>query len=226
MSLNTELLFAFSGLSKQEESFFESQNIFDYIGDTGKLWHKKIAHTLLNGQESFIHPTAKISSQAIIEGHVYIGAHAVVEPGALIKGPCYIGEHAQIRHGAYIRGHVFIGPKAVVGHASEVKGSILLSGAKAAHFAYVGDAILGTDVNLGAGTKLANLKFNATTVSYKDPSSGKILDSGHKKFSAFMGDYSQTGCNSVLSPGTILMPKTIVMSCKHYRGTLLAGIAK
>ena len=45
----------------------------------------------------------------------------------------------------------------MVGHTTEVKGSIFFDDAKAGHFAYVGDSILGKNVNLGAGTKLSNL---------------------------------------------------------------------
>ena len=44
--------------------------------------------------------------------------------------------------------------RASVGHASEIKNSILLPGSKAPHFNYVGDSILGFDVNIGAGAKL------------------------------------------------------------------------
>ena len=46
----------------------------------------------------------------------------------------------------------------VLGHASESKHSLFLPGAKAPHFNYVGDSILGSNVNLGAGVKLSNLR--------------------------------------------------------------------
>jgi acetyltransferase-like isoleucine patch superfamily enzyme len=90
---------------------------------------------------------------------IIIGPGTIVEPGALIKGPVVIGKDSEIRQGAYIRGDCLVGNRCVVGHTTEMKGSIMLDGAKAPHFAYVGDSILGKDVNLGAGTKLANLKM-------------------------------------------------------------------
>jgi NDP-sugar pyrophosphorylase family protein len=92
--------------------------------------------------------------------------------------------------------------------------------------AYIGDAILGCNVNLGAGTKLANLKLKGDEVRYKHPITNALTSSGLRKFSAIMGDESQTGCNSVLSPGTILMPNTAVLPCVHYHGTLLKGFAR
>ena len=63
-----------------------------------------------------------------------------------------------MRQGAYLRGYSLIGDRCVVGHATEVKHSVFLDGARAGHFAYVGDSLLGREVNLGAGTKLANLR--------------------------------------------------------------------
>ena len=95
---------------------------------------------------------------------IHIAESAVVEPGAYVRGPCIIGRNSQVRHGAYLRGNVVIGEGCVVGHATEVKSSILLDGAKAGHFAYVGDSILGNDANLGAGTKLANLRLDGAEI--------------------------------------------------------------
>ncbi len=148
---------------------------------------------------------------------IFIGPGAVVEPGAFIAGPAYIGPDAHVRHGAYIRGNAFIAAGAIVGHATEVKNSILLSGAYAPHFNYVGDSILGRGVNLGAGTKLSNL----TVVSVKDPETGQrptlkiliggeLFDTGLTKLGAILGDGAQTGCNSVLNPGVLIGPRSLV----------------
>lgn len=194
---------------------------FDLLGEALKPWLQAILASVAVLDRPVIH--GQVKPGAIIEGAVYIAEGAVVEPTAYIQGPCYIGPHAEVRHGAYIRGQVYVGPHAVVGHTSEVKNSILFDHAKAAHFAYVGDSILGCHVNLGAGTKLANLPLKRSVIRYKNPVTGAIESSGLKKFGAILADNAQTGCNSVLSPGTILMPGTMVMPCAHFRGTLLEG---
>jgi len=148
---------------------------------------------------------------------IYLGEGSVIEPGADVAGPCIIGRHCEIRHGAYLRGDVILGDHCVVGHASEVKNSIFLNGAHAPHFAYVGDSILGNRVNLGAGTKLSNLALT----SLKDPGTGKrttirlevngqMVDTGLAKMGAIMGDDAQTGCNSVLNPGCVIGPRTLI----------------
>jgi len=151
-------------------------------------------------------PGAYLSDSAIA-----IGAGTVVEPGAFIKGPVIIGKNTEIRQGAYIRGDCIIGNGCVVGHTTEMKGSIMLNGAKAGHFAYIGDSILGNNVNLGAGTKLANLKVipgNIVITADK-----KRYNTGRRKLGAILGDETETGCNSVTSPGTLMGPHSIVYPC-------------
>jgi NDP-sugar pyrophosphorylase family protein len=139
---------------------------------------------------------------------IIIGPGTIVEPGAFIKGPAVIGAHSEIRQGAYIRGDCLVGNRCVIGHTTEMKGSILLDGAKAAHFAYVGDSILGRDVNLGAGTKLANLKMIPGSIAVTVDT--KRYDTGRRKLGAILGDHTETGCNSVTSPGTLIGPSSIV----------------
>ena len=148
---------------------------------------------------------------------IVIEEGAVVEHGAYIVGPAYIGRGAVVRHGAYVRENVVILDGAILGHASEAKHALFLPHAAAPHFAYVGDSILGHRVNLGAGTKLSNLGI----LSAKDPATGRRptikltiddreYDTGLTKFGAILGDDAQTGCNSVLNPGCIVGPRTLV----------------
>ena len=133
---------------------------------------------------------------------ISIGEGTIIEPGAYIKGPCIIGKECHIRHGAYIRGDVIIGDHAVVGHATELKHSILLNHAHAAHFAYVGDSIIGNHTNLGAGTKCANLRLNGEAIMVQ--LGAELISTGLRKFGAIIGDHSQIGCNAVLNPGALL----------------------
>jgi hypothetical protein len=152
----------------------------------------------------------------LFDSNIYIGEGTVVEPGALIKGPSIIGNHTEVRQGAYLRGNCLVGDRCVVGHTTEVKHSIMLDDAKAGHFAYIGDSILGNHVNLGAGTKLANLKI--VDVEMRLKVEGKIYETGLRKLGAILGDYTQTGCNSVTSPGTLLGKASLVYPCVNMPG--------
>lgn len=133
---------------------------------------------------------------------IIIHATATVEAGAYLIGPCYIGPRAVVRSGAYVREYSWVCADAVVGHATEIKHSILLPGAKAPHFNYVGDSILGADVNLGAGTKLSNLRNDGGEVHLRID--GKRFGSGLRKFGAILGEGCALGCNSVTNPGVVL----------------------
>ncbi len=148
-----------------------------------------------------------------MDGEIEIGRAVLVEPGALLKGPLLVGEFTEIRQGAYIRGSCYVGSRCVVGHTTEMKNSIMLEGAKAGHFAYLGDSILGREVNLGAGTKLANLKLTRDNIRLRVQ--GKIYDTGLRKLGAILGDGVQTGCNSVTNPGTLLGPESLVLPCSR-----------
>ncbi len=154
---------------------------------------------------------------------ISIGEGTIVEAGATIKGPCVIGRNCTIRQGAYVRGDFIAGDNALVGHSTEVKNAILLNGAKAAHFAYVGDSVLGANVNLGAGTKLANVKVATgprSNVMIKID--GVVFDTGRRKMGSIIGDDSELGCNSVTVPGTLVGPRTLAYPCTVLRGVIPA----
>ncbi len=165
---------------------------------------------------------------AVLHGRqLAFGAGVLVEPGAFIAGPTLIGDRTEIRQGAYLRGHCLVGARCVVGHVTEVKHSIFLDDAKAGHFAYLGDSILGNRVNLGAGTKMANLRFVKGNVRVRTAEG--TLDSGLRKFGAVLGDDVQTGCNAVTNPGTVigagsmLLPNTTAPSGYHPAQAVIRG---
>ena len=154
-----------------------------------------------------VHPTA------VLSGKVYLAKGAKVGPHAYLEGPVWLDEGAEVGHGAYLRPNTVLAPGAKVMHSSEVKRSLLLPGAKAAHFNYVGDSVVGSRVNLGAGVKLANFKTFGNAIRVGDQ------DTGLRKFGAAVGDDVFIGCNAVTSPGTIIGARTNV-----YNGAMLRGV--
>lgn len=146
------------------------------------------------------------------ELQIYIGEGTLLEPTAIIKSSSIIGSRCEIRQGAYIRGKVVIGDHCTVGHATEIKNAVMMDHSEAGHFAYIGDSVIGSHVNLGAGTKLANLQFRTKKEKAGGKKSGRIrvqareeiLETGLRKLGAVIGDFSELGCNCVTSPGAIL----------------------
>lgn len=145
----------------------------------------------------------RISSDVHLAGDkIVICPGATIGPGATIEGPVYIGRDVEIRPGAYIRGGVWIGDSCVVGASTEIKRAILLPHAKAPHLNYIGDSILGSHVNLGAGTILSNFRHDGREIHI--PVNGHSIPSGRRKLSAVLGDGVLTGCNCVVHPGVVV----------------------
>jgi len=186
------------------------------------------AWDVLNNIAEYVRARAEMDVRGTVEegahiiGNVTIGEGTVVESGAYVRGPAIIGKNCQIRTGAYIRGDVLAGDGCIIGNASEMKNTLLLNEAMAPHYNYCGDSVLGNRVNLGAGTKLSNWKIAADkTVRLK--SGDETIDTGLIKFGALLGDDTQTGCNSVLNPGTVLGKNVLVYACAAIRGYIPHG---
>jgi bifunctional N-acetylglucosamine-1-phosphate-uridyltransferase/glucosamine-1-phosphate-acetyltransferase GlmU-like protein len=136
---------------------------------------------------------------------IAIGRGTRIHPGVVLEGPLYIGSDVEIRPGAYVRGGAWIGDGCVVGASTEIKHAILLPGAKAPHLNYVGDSVLGAEVNLGAGTILSNFRHDGREVRIGGAGrDGAALGSGRRKLGAILGDGVMTGCNCVLHPGAVV----------------------
>jgi NDP-sugar pyrophosphorylase family protein len=149
-----------------------------------------------------VHPGAHL-----IGDRIFLGKGSRVAPGAVVEGPVWIGEDVDIRVGAYLRGGCWVGDGCVVGANVEMKRGILFPGAHAAHLNYVGDSILGRDVNLGAGVILSNFRHDGREIEIP-AGDGERLATGKRKLGAIVGDGVAVGCNSVLNPGTIVGART------------------
>lgn len=162
----------------------------------------------------------KVHATAVLEGDVHVSEGVVIEAGAYVQGPTVLGPGTEVRHGAYVRGHVLAGQRCVIGHTTEVKHTLLLNGAKAAHFAYLGDCVLGQEVNLGAGTKCANFKIETRPdrqVMVRPPGHAPV-ETGLRKLGAVLGDRVELGCNCVTMPGAFVGPGTLVYPNMTLRG--------
>ena len=143
-----------------------------------------------------------VDADATLRGDVRVEAGAVVEPGVVIEGPAHIGADCHIGPNAYIRGATSLGPGVRVGHGVEVKNSVVMAGSAIPHLTYLGDSVLGRNVNLGAGTTVANLRHDGENVQLTVK--GDRVDTGRRKFGVVCGDEVKTGVNCSLNPGVTL----------------------
>ena len=142
--------------------------------------------------------------------NVAIHQNATVEGGAIIKGPALIGPKCFIASGAYVRGGCWLESEYILGPGVELKSSFVFRGTRLAHFNFVGDSILGCDVNLEAGSIIANYRNERSDPVISFNHKGRRIDTGVAKFGALAGDHTKIGANAVVAPGAILEPATIV----------------
>lgn len=153
-----------------------------------------------------------------VSEHVWVHKTAVVAPTAYLGAPCIIGAETEIRHCAFIRGSALVGNGCVVGNSVELKNVILFDNVQTPHYNYVGDSILGYKSHMGAGSITSNVKSDQTLVTIN--SSGQKAETGLKKCGAFLGDFVEVGCNSVLNPGTVIGRCSNIYPLSCVRGTV------
>jgi UDP-N-acetylglucosamine diphosphorylase/glucosamine-1-phosphate N-acetyltransferase len=145
-----------------------------------------------------------IEAGAEVKGEVYIGKNTVIRSGSYIVGPVMIGDNCDIGPNCYIRPSTSIGNNCHIGAAVELKNSIIMNGCKIPHHNYIGDSIIGEKCNLGAGTKIANLRLDKANIKIN----GK--DTGRRKLGAIIGDNVETGINSSINVGTLIGNNTVI----------------
>ena len=151
-----------------------------------------------------------LSPEYVIRGEAAIHRSAIIEEHVILKGPMIISEGCFIGAHAYLRGGVFLGHRSGIGPGCEVKSSVILSDSALAHFNFVGDSIVGSMVNMEAGSVIANHYNERSDKTIHVRVDGKRIRLDITKFGAIVGDRTKIGANSVLSPGTVLLPDSIV----------------
>ncbi|WP_457094099.1 bifunctional UDP-N-acetylglucosamine diphosphorylase/glucosamine-1-phosphate N-acetyltransferase GlmU, partial [Microvirga sp. P5_D2] len=117
--------------------------------------------TLVAPETVFFSHDTKLGQDVIVEPNVVFGPGVTVEAGAVIHSFSHLeGTHVASGAGigpfARLRPGAAIGPKAKVGNFVEIKNTDLGAGAKVSHLTYLGDATIGAEVNIGAGTITCN----------------------------------------------------------------------
>lgn len=155
------------------------------LSNLERLYQQKIAQELMRQGLTLLDPNRfdvrgdlkiendiTVDANVVIEGAVSIGAFSKIGPNVLLKN-VKIGKHVEVRansviEGAIINDNCVVGPfarirpdsvlakESHVGNFVEIKNTKLGEGSKANHIAYIGDAIIGAKVNIGAGVITCN----------------------------------------------------------------------
>ncbi len=188
-----------------------------YWNDIGFFWNYlqvnsfALSHLASDSREGIV------EDGVVVKGKLVLGKGSVIRAPSRIEGPVFIGENSVIGPNAFLRAGATIEDHCHVG-SSEVKNSILMSYSNAPHYSYVGDSVLCEDVNLGAGTTTANLRFNDANIPVFDQKSGKKIDSKCRKLGCVIGAGTRVGINASLNCGIAIGKK-----CRIYPHTFVAS---
>lgn len=146
----------------------------------------------------------EVHENADIRGSVVVERGATIEPGTVIEGPALIRSGASVGPNAYIRGATHVGEGCHIGNGVELKNTVCMHHTNVPHLSYVGDSLLGPNVNLGAGTQVANLRHDGDDI--EQTVKGERTSTGRRKYGVVAGDGAKTGINTSLAPGVVLSP--------------------
>ena len=152
---------------------------------------------------------ADVSSAAHIDGFVRMGKGTKILPGVMIEGNVIIGKNGKIGPNCYLRGATTIGDNCHIGQAVEIKNSIIGHGSSIGHLSYVGDSVIGSKVNFGAGTITSNLRHDGA--NHRSMVDSKLIDTGRRKFGTIVGDGTHTGIHTAIYPGRKLGPASATL---------------
>lgn len=169
----------------------------------GYPWDLIVANrVLLRAMEPTRH--SRPDRGARLNGNIAIGKNTQIKAGTYIEGDVYIGDNCTIGPNVYLRDGVVLGDGCRIGQGAEIKNSVLMNDVNMHHFGYIGDSVIGSHVNIGAGTSVGNLRHD--NKNWPTVVRGEKIDTGWKKLGAFIGDYSKTAVHTSLLGGSILGP--------------------
>lgn len=180
-------------------------NILPKLNDYNYPWDM-----VSNIEQIVIAAIAELDTSYTISEGIAIHNTARVASTAVIQAPAIISAGVSIGQHVFLRAGVYVGRDSHIGQGVELKHSIVGSMTALAHFNYVGDSILGDNINLEAGSVIANHHNDRTDKNIQVIWENEILNTGVIKFGALVGDACKLGANSVTTPGTILAPCSIV----------------
>jgi bifunctional UDP-N-acetylglucosamine pyrophosphorylase/glucosamine-1-phosphate N-acetyltransferase len=132
------------------------------LSTASKIMQTRIQQELMEHGVTIVDP-----DNTWIDARAKIGRDTVIEPFTYIHGKVNIGQGCRIGPFAYLRQGTVLEDDVVLGVFTEIKNSTLAEGVRARHHSYIGDATVGRNVNIGAGSITANfdgVKVNRTTV--------------------------------------------------------------
>lgn len=146
-----------------------------------------------------INKWAVIEPQVSIKWNIYLEEWVILKSGTYIEWNVYFGKESIIGPNAYIRWNTSIGKSSKVGAFVEVKNSYIWEGTHIPHLSYIWDSIIGNNVNIGGGSKVANLRHDGESIRVKVKD--KFIDTWRRKLWAIIWDGAHLWVGTLIYPG-------------------------
>ncbi|MEW4567796.1 NTP transferase domain-containing protein [Tautonia sp. JC769] len=146
-------------------------NTREHLAEAHVVMQRRIQSRLMDEGVSIVDPRT-----TFIDGRASIGPDTTIFPFSVISGSVRVGRNCRIGPFAHLRDGTVLHDDVEVGAFVEVNRSTFEAGARARHLAYLGDAIVGHGVNIGAGAITAN--FDGKTKAQTEIGGGAFIGSG------------------------------------------------
>lgn len=225
-------------------------NSRDQLAAAEAIWQRRARLEVMHDGATLVAPETVwlsydtvIGRDVVIEPNVVIGPGVTIEDDVVIKANCHlqgidrkVATGVRIRKGAEIgpfarlRPGTDIGPEVHIGNFVEVKNATLDQGAKANHLAYIGDAHVGADANIGAGTITCN--FDGFDKGHTEIGAGAFIGSNTALVAPVtIGANAFVGAGSVVSrrdvePGALTVVRGERKDIPGWAAKVRAAVAK
>ena len=142
-----------------------------------------------------------VEDGAAIIGPIHVSTGAVVRTQAIIRGPAIVGSHTVVSSHAEIQPGCFIGSKCIIGHGCSMVESMVMNNTVIWPTAYIGHSLIGFGCIVGPSAVLGAKGLERTAAAAPRAAAD---------FGVILGDHSSVGASSILKPGTVVGPRTII----------------
>jgi UDP-N-acetylglucosamine diphosphorylase/glucosamine-1-phosphate N-acetyltransferase len=169
---------------------------------------------LINSDDIYVKGDVSLGAHVVLDaskGPIMLGAGVAIGAGSVIEGPCHLGELTRVAPQSLIRSGTSAGSNCRLG--GEIGNSIFYSYSNKSHYGFVGDSVVGSWVNLGAGTTTSNLKSTYGLIKLRV--GDKQVQSDRVLLGCAIGDHSKTATNSMLQAGGYIgVAAMVALSCR------------
>ena len=159
---------------------------------------------------TYVPKSVQLEPNVTIKGPVHFGDNVHVGSGTTINGPCYVGSGVFLGDNCLVRQNTSIGENSSIGYGTEIKNSVLFGNSTVGRLAFIGDSVLGYNVQFGSGTLTINYNTLGDDIFFSQKGLEEPVNTELPKLGAFIGDHSTLGTGHTIGPGTNIPADTLI----------------